>query len=88
MRDHMLDPVQLGVPVRVGGFLPRPGALEANAPRVQDLPQPFTANAHRPGGAARQVGGELAQAPAGERQAQLLGPGGGRGDDHVHVLSH
>jgi hypothetical protein len=45
---HVLDPVQLGVPVRVGGLLPGPGALEADAAGVQDLPQPLPAYPHRP----------------------------------------
>jgi hypothetical protein len=39
----VLDPVQLGVPVRIGGFLSGPGPLETEAPGVQDLPQPFAA---------------------------------------------
>ena len=40
---------------------------------------------HRRAG-GRQIRGQLAQAPAGERQAQLLRPGGGRRDDHLHVI--
>ena len=43
----MLDPVQLGVPVRVGGLLPGPGALEGDAAFVQDLAQPLPADPHR-----------------------------------------
>ncbi len=41
MGGHVLDPVQLGVPVRVGGLLPGPGPLEADPLFVQDLPQPL-----------------------------------------------
>jgi hypothetical protein len=45
MAGHVLDPVQLGVPVRIAGFLPGPGALEADAAGVQDLPQPLPPDA-------------------------------------------
>jgi len=45
---HVLDPVQLGVPVRIGGFLPGPGPLEGDAALVQELPQPLPADPHRP----------------------------------------
>jgi hypothetical protein len=44
VRGDMLDPVQLGVPVRVGGLLPGPGALEAEPTRMQDLPRPLPAD--------------------------------------------
>jgi len=44
---HILDPVQLGVPVRVGGLLPGPGALEGDTAGVQDLPQPLPLYPHR-----------------------------------------
>ena len=49
MAGHVLDPVQLGVPVRITGLLPGPGPLEADAAGVQDLPQPLPADLHRPG---------------------------------------
>ena len=45
---HVLDPVQFGVPVRVGGFLPGPGPLEGDAALMQDLPQPLPPDGHRP----------------------------------------
>ena len=48
MAAHVLDPVQLGILARVGGFLPGPGALKADAADVQDLAQPLPANRHRP----------------------------------------
>src|SRR5215469_9761367 len=49
LAGHVLDPVQLGIPVRVGGLLPGPGALEADPAAVQDLPQPLPPDSHRPG---------------------------------------
>ena len=48
MAGHVLDPVQLGVLVRVMGFLPGPGALEADPAGVQELPQPLPPDPHRP----------------------------------------
>ena len=45
---HVLDPVQLGVPVRITGLLPGPGPLEADPAGVQDLPQPLPPDGHRP----------------------------------------
>src|SRR5260370_20121279 len=45
---HVLDPVQFGVPVRVGGLLPGPGPLEGDAALMQDLPQPLPPDGHRP----------------------------------------
>jgi len=48
MAGHVLDPVQLGVLVRVGGFLPGPDPLEGDAAGVQDLPQPLPPDPHRP----------------------------------------
>jgi len=44
---HVLDPVQLGLLVRVGGLLPGPGPLEGNPAGVQQLPQPLPADPHR-----------------------------------------
>src|SRR4249919_3722047 len=69
----MLDAVQLGVAVRVGGLLPRPGALERDTPLVQELPQPLPPDLHPPGGTVSQVGGELAHAPVRKGLAQLSG---------------
>ena len=48
MPGHVLDPVQLGVPVRIPGLFPGPGPLEADPARVQDLPQPLPPDPHRP----------------------------------------
>ncbi len=79
----MLDLVQLGVPVRVGGLLPGPGPLEGDLPGVQDLPQPFASDPDPPRG---QVRCQLAQAPVGERQVQFLWACGGRRDDDLDVL--
>jgi hypothetical protein len=65
----------------IGGLLPGPGPLEGDLLAAQDLPQPFPAHQH---GAYRVVGqilGQLADAPVGERAAQLLRAGGGRLDD-------
>jgi hypothetical protein len=45
---HVLDPVQPGVPVRIGGFLPGPGPLERDAALVKELPQPLPPDPHRP----------------------------------------
>jgi hypothetical protein len=36
MAGHVLDPVQLGVPVRIGRFLPGPRPLERDATLMQD----------------------------------------------------
>src|SRR5262249_47341598 len=80
---HVLDPVPPGVLFRVGGLLPGPGPLEADPAGVQQLPQPFPPD---PRAGPGQVIGQLAQAPAGERQAQRLWPGGGRRDDHLDVV--
>jgi hypothetical protein len=89
---HLLDPVQLGFQVRGVGVFPGPGALEADLVGVQELPQPFPADAHRmcrcplwvgAGVAAAQVGSEFADAPVGEGQPEPVGPGlGRRVDDH------
>ena len=49
MAGPVLDPGQLGVPVRIAGLFPGPGPLEADAAGVQDLPQPLPANPDRPG---------------------------------------
>jgi hypothetical protein len=35
---EMLDPVQVGGPVRIGGFLPGPDWLDADLACMQDLP--------------------------------------------------
>jgi len=46
---HVLDPVQLGVPVRITGLFPGPGPLEGDAAGVQDLPQPLPPDPDRRG---------------------------------------
>ena len=48
MAGHVLDPVQLGVPVRITGLFPGPGPLETDPAGVQDLPQPLPPDPHRP----------------------------------------
>jgi hypothetical protein len=48
----VLDPVQLGVLIRVRGLLPGPGPLEGDTPLVQDLPQPLPPDRHDPGAIA------------------------------------
>jgi hypothetical protein len=92
---HLVDVLQLGVVVRVGGRLPGPGALEADVVLVQDDPHPFASDTHRPHGyqarvvmtvAAAEVRGEFADAPVRERQPESLRPGCGRGHDHLDVL--
>jgi hypothetical protein len=91
---HLVDPVQLGVVVRVGRGLPGPGALEADAVLVQDDPDPFTADPDRvrrdPGRilvavVGVEIGGQLADAPVRERQAEPGRPGLGRDHDDVDV---
>src|SRR6266511_3358031 len=86
----LLDPRQLRLQVRVGGLLPCPRALEGDLVGVQDLPQPLPPEVHPPvrdqsrvgvSVPAAQVGGQLAHAPPGERQPQVLRAGGGRRDD-------
>ena len=53
---------------------------------MQDLPQPFTADAHRPTRTTAKVVSQLTQAPPGGRLAQLLQPGPGCRDDDLDVL--
>nr|CAB45029.1 hypothetical protein [Amycolatopsis orientalis] len=73
--DHLLDPVELGVPVRVGGFLPGLGALEGDAAASEQTPQRLTADLDQPAGGGAQVGGEFADRPAREG-AGRVSPGG------------
>jgi hypothetical protein len=88
---HVLDAVELGVLVRIGGFLPGARALEADVVLAQDLAQPLAADDDPPvmtpsseiGG---EVGGEFAQAPVRERAAQLRRAGVGRRDDECDVV--
>ena len=51
MTGHVLDPIQLGVPVRVGGLLLGPGALEADPVSMQNCrsrSRPIRADRSRP----------------------------------------
>jgi hypothetical protein len=85
--EGVLDPVQLGVTVGVVGLLPRLRALERHVALGEDLTQPFPAHGHDPAVVVGQVGGQLADAPPGERLAQSFGAGGGRLDDERVVVS-
>ena len=85
MAGHVLDPVQLGVPVRIGGLFQvrvrwkeMPRACRSCRSRSRPI------RTGRSGWRAKS--GELAQAPPGERLAQLLRPGGGRRDDDLNGL--
>ncbi len=86
---HVLDPVELGFLVRVGGVLPGPGPLEADLVLAQDLSQPFAPDHYPPlaraVGVAAQMGGEFAHAPVCERDTERAGSGGGRRDDERDV---
>ena len=78
---HLLDAVELGVVVRVGGLLPGLGALEgdtASSRICRSRSRPIRTGTPWHAG---QVGGELAQGPAGEGLAELRRAGGGRRDD-------
>ena len=85
MFEQVLDPRQLLLFERVGGLFPGLGALEGDPLRDQDLPQPFPADPHLAAFARRQVVGEFADRPVGERQPQLGRSGGGRLDDQRAV---
>jgi hypothetical protein len=72
MAGHVLDPVQLGVLVRIGGLLPGPRPLEADPAGVEDLPQPLQRVNGRPSFPGRDLAAatitatshDLLQAPA------------------------
>ncbi len=81
--QQVLDAVELGVVVRVGGLLPGAGALEGDAAPGQQAAQGLAAQADRAARDGGQVGGELAQGPVGEGLAQAGRSGGGRLDDEV-----
>ena len=81
-----LDPlVQLLLFERIGGLLPRLGALEGDAFGVEDLTQPFTSDAHFAATFGGEEVGELAQGPGRERVAQVGRSSSGRGDDQRSV---
>ena len=80
-----LDAVQLGLPLRVGGLLPRAGPLEGHLVPAQDLPQPLPPDGDHPHRVGGQVVGQLADTPAGEGHTQLL-RSGQRGRDDVGRL--
>jgi len=82
----LLDPVELGVEVRVGGLLPGAGALERDVVAAQQLPQPFPADDDAAARVGGQVVGELTDAPVRQRAPQGLGPRGGRRDDEPLVV--
>jgi hypothetical protein len=82
----LLNPSQLGVPVRVVGLLPGLGSLERDLVLVQKLPQSFPPDPDHPLRVSGQVGGEFAQAPAGEGLLEPFGSGGGRRDDERFVF--
>jgi hypothetical protein len=75
------DPVHLGHEVGVVGRFPGGGRLEGDVVGAQDPPDRFATH----GGdlLAGEVGGELDQAPAGERQPESVGVGLGQGDDFL-----
>ena len=83
---HVVDPVEFGVLVGVGGFLPGPRALEADVVLAQDLAQPLTTELDPPVAVVGEVGDQLAHAPVRERAARGFGSGGGRRDDERGVL--
>ena len=67
---HVVDPVQFGVLVGVGGFLPGTRALEADVVFAQDLTQPLTTDLDPPVAVVGEVGDQFAHAPVRERDAQ------------------
>lgn len=83
----VLDAGEFGVPVGVGGLLPRLGPLEGDVVPVQDPPQPFPPDLDRVGGVHGEVVGELADTPPGERPPQRFGAGPGRRDDELLVVA-
>ncbi len=83
---HLLDPVQLGVEVRIGGGLPGASALEGHAVLVQQPAQVLAPDDDRPLAVADQVLGELAHAPVCKRTPQPSRGRFGRLDDDRDVL--
>ena len=75
---HVVDPVQFGVLVGVGGFLPGTRALEADVVLAQDQAQPLPADDDPPIGVTGEVGDQFAHAPVRQRDAQRARSGGGR----------
>jgi hypothetical protein len=86
LAGHLLDPVQLGVLVRILGLLPRPGPLKRHPMLAQQLAQPLTTDPDPPVRVRGQVRGELAHAPVRERPPELARAGLGRRDDELDVL--
>jgi hypothetical protein len=84
--DDLLDPVELGVLVRIARLLPGPSALKGDLVGVQDLPQPLAADPDDPLVVAAQIPGELAHTPVGERASELAGAGLGRRDDEPDIV--
>ena len=89
----VLDAVELGLLVGVGGLLPGPGALEGEPALAQQPAQAFTTDPDRSGASgvgaavstAGEVGGEFAHAPLHEGQPVDRGAGLGRRDDELEV---
>ena len=87
MLEQMLDPIQLGVPVRVVGRFPRLGPLERDVMVDQELAEPFPADLHHPVRVVRHIADQFPDAPPSKRQPQLLGTGRGRLDDEGLIVS-
>src|SRR5699024_8050105 len=82
----VLDPLQLGVAVGVGGLLPGLGVLEGDVVAGQQGTQGLAADSDAVAAGGAQVCGEFADGPAGEGSAELGRAGGGRRRDEVLVL--
>src|SRR4051794_3675643 len=82
-----LDTRQFGIPLRVRRLLPGLGPLEGDVVIGQQPPGPLPADRQHPHRVVGQIADQLAQAPVGERAAELLRSGGGRRDQELLVLS-
>jgi hypothetical protein len=72
--QQVLDPVELGVVVGVGGLLPGAGALKGDTAPGQQSAQGLASQIDGPARDGGQVGGEFAQGPVGEGLAQAGRP--------------
>jgi hypothetical protein len=84
--EHVVDAVELGVPIGVGGLFPGRGALEGDAAGCEQAAQGFPADPDRPTGRAGQEGSEFADRPAGERLVEFRRAGSGRRHDMVFLV--
>jgi hypothetical protein len=84
--QDVLDAVEFGVVLGVGGLLPRLGALEGDAASGEQAAQGLAADADLPIRDGVQVAGEFADRPAGEGLAQTGRSRLGRRDDEVLVV--